>query len=196
MGTSAIWALLLLGLGLMFLMAEIFLPSGGILAITTFVLLVMALLSAWAAWGQSNPMAWWAFLAATLFLVPTTMAFAFQLLPRTRFGKRILLEAPTSEEVTPYAAETAHLESLRGQIGVTASLLNPGGLVTIAGERLHAVSEGLMLDAGTPVEIVAVRGTRVVVRPTTSPSPRSDQPGEGAKKDHSLDPLDFEIPNS
>lgn len=194
MDAYAIWAFLLLGVGLLILLAEIFLPSGGILAAITVCVLALALWFAWVAWGKSHPAVWWSFFGVTLFLVPCTVLLGFYWLPYTPLGRKILLEAPQAEDVAPYANEVARLERQIGRIGRTASQLNPGGFVTIDGERLHAFTEGLMVAAGTDVEIVAVRGSRVVVRPVTSTPPR--QTPLVAETEASPEPstLDFEIP--
>jgi hypothetical protein len=37
----------------------------------------------------------------------------------------------------------------------------------VNGERLHAISDGLMIEPDTEVVVVAVQGTRVHVRPLT-----------------------------
>jgi hypothetical protein len=96
-------------------------------------------------------------------------------LPQTKAGKRALLEAPELASVEPFQEETARLRSMIGQFGTTLSLLNPGGLVQIHQERLHATSEGEIIDPKTSVEIIDVRGTRIVVRPgKPSVSPPKD----------------------
>jgi membrane-bound serine protease (ClpP class) len=194
MDAYAIWAFLLLGVGLLILLAEIFLPSGGILGGITVVVLALALWFAWAAWGKSHPAVWWSFFGVTLFLVPCTVLLGLYWLPYTPLGRKILLEAPQAEDVAPYANEVARLERQIGRIGRTASQLNPGGFVTIDGERLHAFTEGLMVAAGTDVEIVAVRGSRVVVRPVTSASPRQSAAILETESLPESATLDFEIP--
>ena len=96
------------------------------------------------------------------------------ILPQTEFGKQVLLEAPDLEEVTPYQEEQRQLQRLVGHVGKTLTLLNPGGLVLVDGTRQHCESEGNMLEAGVPVEVIAVKGNRVVVRPVISLGPRND----------------------
>jgi membrane-bound serine protease (ClpP class) len=137
---------------------------------------------------------WWSFFGVTLFLVPCTVLLGFYWLPHTPLGRQILLEAPQAEDVAPYANEVARLERQIGRIGRTASQLNPGGFVTVDGERLHAFTEGLMVATGTDVEIVAVRGSRVVVRPVTSAPPRQTPVVVEAEAAPEPSTLDFEIP--
>ena len=188
MDSNAVFAILLLLAGIGILTAEVFIPSGGLLGVITFLTLVVSLVFAYRAWGTSNPNIFWAFCAALLVLVPSALCAAFYVLPRTPMGKRVLLEAPTSEEVTPFAKETRHLEDLVGQFGRTASPLVPGGLITIGHERLHAVTEGLIVESGQSVEVLEVRGSRLLVRPAEPP------PRTLGNKSETPSRLDFELP--
>lgn len=187
MNSYAIFAILLLFAGLAVLVAEVFIPSGGLLFCVTAVTLIASVSFAYAAWWQSNPPAFWAFCSFLLMMIPAVVIGAFSWLPRTRFGKKILLEAPDLEQVTPFAAETARLNQLIGKRGVTQTLLSPGGMVAIEGARHHAFTEGLLLDPGVEIEVVEVRGTRLVVRPPVNrPVAPLKSPDEES--------LDFEVP--
>lgn len=185
MDSYAVFAFLLLIAGILILAAEVFIPSGGLLFCVTAVTLTASVCCAYAAWWQSNPQAFWSFCGFLLMMVPAAVIGAFTLLPRTKFGKRILLDAPDLEQVTPFVKESARLAKLVGRRGTTQTLLNPGGIVLIDGERLHAFTDGLMAEPGTVVEVAEVRGTRLLVRISTKPlSANSPEPA----------PLDFEIP--
>ena len=74
------------------------------------------------------------------------------------------------------------------------TLLNPGGLVLVDGTRQHCESEGILLAAGSPVEIVAVKGNRVVVRPVDESS--DETPGRPRERLRGETPLDFDLPQS
>ena len=71
-------------------------------------------------------------------------------------------------------------------------MLNPSGFVTLDGERLHAVSEGLVIDSGTSVEIIGVQGNRVVVRPGEPPANVSSDSNSSSSQPSSR--LDFDFP--
>jgi membrane-bound ClpP family serine protease len=96
------------------------------------------------------------------------------------------------DEVTPYQEEARQLMRLVGHIGKTLTMLNPGGLVEVDGTRQHCESEGMLLEAGTPVEIVAVKGNSVVVRPVEHSPKETDAPNQRRKSDDNS--LDFELP--
>lgn len=194
------FAILLLLVGFVLIVAEVFLPSGGMILILCAISFLASFWCATKAWYGSHPFAYGLYLSSLVVLIPTVIVGAFQVFPRTKFGRN-LIAAPTLEEVTPYAEERARLSQYVGQIGRTLTPLTPGGLVTIEGERLHAFSEGVLIDRDQPVEIVAVRGTRVLVR--EAPAERGDKdPRAGqnridlARNDEAAPdaPLDFTFP--
>lgn len=161
-----VFVLLLAGFGLM--VAELFLPSGGIIALMCVGCFAASIYYAYQAWWENYPFYWWTYIASLIVLIPLSIAGAFQLLTRTSLGNNILLAAPTSEEVTPYRSEEQYLSGFVGKQGTAISPLLPGGMVKVDGERLHAFTEGLVIVSGTPVVVVDVRGTRVVVEPVES----------------------------
>lgn len=186
-------ALLLLGLGL--IVCEVFIPSAGLIAAFATLCFAGSIVFAWSAWWYASPAYFTIYAIALLVLIPSALSGAFYLLPRTEFGRQVLLEAPDLEEVTPYQEEQRRLQKLVGHVGKTLTLLNPGGLVQVEGTRQHCESEGLLLEAGTPVEVVAVKGNRVVVRPV---EPHGDSSNRGPKLSSAADerPLDFDLPQS
>ncbi|MBI2946092.1 MAG: NfeD family protein [Verrucomicrobia bacterium] len=58
---------------------------------------------------------------------------------------------------------------LLNQTGVTHTNLRPSGTAVINGRRVDVVTEGSMIDRGTPVRVIAVEGLRVVVRAIENP---------------------------
>ena len=192
MDSNAVFAILLLIVGLAILLAEVFVPSGGLLGVITFISLIVSLMFAYRAWGTTHPNIFGVFCVLLLLLVPTVISIGFYMLPRTSFGKKVLLNAPDSKDLTPYSEESSRLEKLVGQFGTALSMLNPGGLVSLGGRRLHALSEGLGVEPGASVEVVAVRGTSVVVRPGNPPEPASEsQEGETSE---AASTIDFDFP--
>ncbi len=183
------YALLLMVLGIALIIAEVFLPSGGGLTVASVLSVIAAIVFGWRAWGTSHPGRFWVFVSLATLSLPTLFLVALYFLPKTPFGKKLLLEAPQLEEVTPYAHEHARLRKFVGQSAEVLTLMAPGGIVAIDGERFHAESEGLMIESGRIVEVVDVRGNRLVVRETTidkSSQPKLAQ--EGTDR-----PLDFDL---
>jgi membrane-bound ClpP family serine protease len=190
---SGYLAILLLLVGLALIVCEVFIPSAGLIAAFATLCIAGSIASAWSAWWYTNPTYFLFYAIALVALLPSAIGGAFYVLPRTAFGRKVLLEAPDLDEVTPYQEEQRQLMKLVGHIGKTVTLLNPGGLVEVDGTRQHCESEGLLLEAGTPVEIVAVKGIRVVVRPVEHPP--KDVPDQQRQKPPS-DSLDFDVPQS
>ncbi|HUG89288.1 MAG TPA: NfeD family protein [Planctomycetaceae bacterium] len=199
MGYQELAAFGLLILGLALIVAEICIPSGGLITIFSVCCFLGSGWFAWQAWAQSSPGIWWTYVAGVIVLVPLTLGLALYILPRTSFGKRILLEAPTLDEVTPYQHEQQRLAQLIGKTGRTLTLLNPGGLVLVEGERMHAETRGLLLDPGVAVKVVAVKGNRIVIQPLPAGQPQERAPSDGEQPMQTAadePPLDFDFPQS
>jgi membrane-bound ClpP family serine protease len=58
----------------------------------------------------------------------------------------------------------AEKPELLHQIGTTHTPLRPSGTAVINGKRVDVVTEGGMIERGTPIKVVAIEGMRVVVR--------------------------------
>ena len=159
----------------------------------TVLSLLVSLVFAYKAWGTSHPNVFWAFCLMLLLLVPTVIGFGFYMLPRTSLGKKVLLEAPEAEDLTPYLEESRRLEKLVGRFGTAISMLNPGGLVNVDGQRLHACSDGLTIGSGESVEVTDVRGSRIVVKPGSPPASEPDSP-ERLSENRDPSTLDFDFP--
>ena len=56
------------------------------------------------------------------------------------------------------------LSGLINQTGSAYTILRPSGKATIGDQRVDVVTEGAMIDKGTPIRVVTVEGNRVVVR--------------------------------
>ena len=204
-------AILMLFVGLVLVIAEFFIPSGGLIAILATVCLAVAIWAAYEAWWETNRSVWWSFLLTVVLLTPLSIGGAFFLIQRTSLGNHVLLRAPSLDEVTPYSAEEERLRATLGKRGKTVSLLNPGGMVSIDGERFHCECPGMLIEAGNDVEVTDVKGNRLVVIPVTDlPEARdndslasSDSRHESSSRipndneqESEATPLDFDIPQS
>lgn len=158
-----VFVLLFAGLALIF--AEVFLPSGGIIAVMCVACFGGSLYYANQAWAESNPTYWWSYVGSLLIIIPAAVIACFKILTNTSLGNHILLTAPKRESITPYQEEVQRLNALIGQRGKALNLMTPGGIVLVKGERLHATADGLMIEPQTDVEIVGLQGNRVIVRP-------------------------------
>lgn len=172
--TLGAWAVVLLVLGLMVLVAEVFIPSGGLLMVVTAGTLVGSLICAWLAWWPARPAMFWGFLSTVVGLIPVTVVWAFWVWPSTAIGRRALLEGPTAEQLDAFHDEAVKFAGYVGQVGTTATVLNPAGMLELGTERLHCQSEGTLVEAGVSVVVVRTTHNLVIVRPTR------ESPGTGA----------------
>lgn len=185
MDMPAILAILLLLVGLALLVAEFFIPSGGLILVLALISVVGSVVFAVQAWWTDSPVVFWSFIGSIVVLVPTSVFGAAHILPKTAWGRRLMLPPPSAEEITGFQDELERLHLLVGSVGRTTTTLNPGGMLEIDGERLHCEGDGMMLESGEFVEVVAVRGNRLQVRLTDRRG--NDRPAGGEEP-----PLDFE----
>ena len=159
---------LLLIIGLVLVVAEIFFVSMGALGAGAALTLLTAVVLAFTHHGQ---VVGFLFLTAAAIGAPVVAYFALKALPNTRLGQQLLLAGPNREDVTRAAAEP-DLERYRDQTGVTESVLRPAGIARIAGRRVDVISRGEMIEAGIAVRVINIEGNRVVVAATESkPNP-------------------------
>jgi membrane-bound ClpP family serine protease len=196
-------ALLLAVMGFVLILAELFIPSGGLITVGCIVCFVSSIWFAYRGWWQSSQGIFWTFSTSLLVGIPLFLLGLLRLLETTRLGDRILLAAPKPEDVTPHLAFEQRLQKLVGRKGRTMSMLNPGGIVMVDNERLHAFTEGVLVDPNEWVEVLEVRGARVLVKRTAAPvlppieadTPAAAPPASGEKLASDA-PLDFDLPQS
>jgi membrane-bound ClpP family serine protease len=167
------WAMILMLLGIALAALEIFVPSGGVIGF----LAIVAVLTAVSLAFYRGPWYGLSFLGTAVVALPAVLITALRYWPETAMGRRILLDVPQSDEVLPEDNERRVLKSLVGRVGQAKSLMLPSGAVSIDGRLIDALSEGMAIEKGQWVQVIEVRGTRVVVRPTDKPpGPVADDP--------------------
>jgi membrane-bound serine protease (ClpP class) len=162
------WSALLLLLGLLLVMVEVFIPSGGVLGFLSITSLVAGVILAFYHRGAEVG---FLFLTVTAVALPVTLMMAFRWWPKTPMGRRILLDVPTSEEVLPDSPERRWLRQMVGRVGVAKSLMLPSGAIEVDGHTIDALTEGTPIEAGQRVRVIAVRGNRVLVRVADEAAP-------------------------
>ena len=80
--------------------------------------------------------------------------------PRSKVGQRMILQETLQAAHTSPGANT----ELVGREGVAQTVLRPAGIGQIDGKRLDVVSESDMIERGSPIKVVAVEGSRILVR--------------------------------
>jgi membrane-bound serine protease (ClpP class) len=141
--------------GLILLLAEILLPSHGVLGLLGVVALVTGVGACFAV----SQAAGLASAIGVVVLMPIAVALWVKVWPHTYAGKRLILG--------PTAGRTAQVRSSQveiGQIGTVVSELRPGGVCEFGAERVESRCERGTIPAGQRVEVVAVIDGRPLVR--------------------------------
>lgn len=161
--------LLLVGAGVILLALELLVvPGFGIVGILGIIAIVASLVL-----SMIGPGAAPTFVLAAVTRVVLSVALALlasllllRLLPRLPFGRRLILQRGLSSG-EGYASAPESDARLLGKTGLTSSPLRPAGIAEIDGQRVDVVSEGELIDAGQPIEVIRVDGNRIVVRGIT-----------------------------
>jgi membrane-bound serine protease (ClpP class) len=176
------WAILLLLIGFALVVLEVFIPSGGIIAILSGVALVAALVMAFQESATTGPMTGFIFAVVTVVAVPSIIGLAFKIWPKTPMGKAFLGDLPTEADVLPEESRRV----LVGHVGIARTKMLPSGAVEIDGQMIDAVTQGQAIEPGTYVVVAEVRANRVVVRPAG----KDQRPGHQNPNDLLSRPID------
>jgi membrane-bound serine protease (ClpP class) len=158
--------ILLVGSGLVLLVAEIFVIPGfgvaGVLGIAALLSgLSLSLIGGGATWDFMLKAVGRVIFSLLLALIGSLVLLRF--LPRLPFGKRLILETGlTAGE--GYASPPETDRSWLGKGGTTVSPLHPSGIADVQGERVDVVSDGEFIEAGAQIVVSRVDGNRIVVR--------------------------------
>lgn len=176
------WGLLIILLGLLLLVLEVFVPSGtlGFLALAAIVVGVVMVFYAPESEG-GGMMSGILTMVALLVLLPIIIGYIVSWWPHSPIGRRLTLGAPTDAESTLASLpEIVELDQYKGQIGRTLSPHQPSGVVEVQGRRMDSTTEGLFIDADRMVRVYDVREGRLYVRPL-NPDELADLPEDLAK---------------
>lgn len=181
-GLSGMEDVVLIVIGLLLLLLEIFvLPGFGIAGISGILLMTWGLLQAMTLRYPGNPgelpgldqVANLGPAVTNLGLAVVGSVLCAALLLRnlnekSRLGGKLIL----ASNLTPAAADAQVLElkQLIGLSGRTLTPLSPSGTVQVQGRSFDAVSDGSYLDPETTVTVMEVRNHRLVVSPPEVPA--------------------------
>lgn len=155
-------ALLLLIGGLLAVVAEMFLPSAGILGIVAATLIISSVVVGFVDGLASGAI----ILGMAVVSLPLLLGFMVKVWPYTPLGKRILLGEIKAEDVLPNSSHyQKRSQQLEGRIGVAKTKMLPSGIVVVDDEKYDAVSQGFAIEQGDTVKVVKVKENRLYVEP-------------------------------
>ncbi len=152
----------LLGAALALGIAELFVPTAGVLAVATGCCAVASVVC----FFMHGPLWGLAALLAYSAGAPFVIVFGFKLWTRTPLARRMVLGSIDGERPAAAAAPASAPDAPAiGSDGTAETALRPVGWIRIGDRRLEAVAELGMIDAGTPVSVIESGASRIVVRP-------------------------------
>ena len=84
--------------------------------------------------------------------------------PSTPIGRRILIQpADSPDDVLPHSQYLNEIHEAIGQLGFAKTKMLPSGTVMVNGIKFDALSDGLPIDEGEAIKVVAVKGNRILV---------------------------------
>ena len=141
------------------IIAEIFIPSVGIISLFA----TAAFIAGITIFFKYSMTAGVVGVIIAIFMIPAVLTFAYKLLPKTRFGKTVIL-SPPQREMGDAIPDTDNLKEMMGQTGVVITPLRPVGMCDFAGKRLECVAESGYVENETNVQVIRVEGTQLTVR--------------------------------
>lgn len=147
--------LILQFVGILVIMAEALLPSGGILAVIAAGLLGYSIYTVFSAISFEAGMM---IVLADIIILPIAALFGLKMLARSPLSLQSSLRK--SEGVVSYDEA---LTDLAGKEGVSLTNLRPSGTARIDGKRIDVVTRGDYIEKGETVSVLKVEGSRVVV---------------------------------
>ena len=169
LGLVEVWEIALFIVGVMLILAEIFvIPGFGIAGVSGIILVITSLVVSlvgnvgfdFPPIPSLTPAV--ATVAVTMALLVMTMFVMGRFLPKTERFNRLVL-APELSSATGYTSAETHSEFL-GHVGRTLTPLRPSGAVDLDGARVDVIPAGEFIAQGEQVKVVSVRGSRVEVR--------------------------------
>lgn len=156
MMSSLILPIILQLIGVLVLITEIIIPSGGILGIITIGLMGYSL---YLVFTTISTFAGMVFVIADIIMFPIVL-FA---------GIKLLVKSPATlktslSKTDGYSSQPEELLAFIGLTGTVVTDLRPAGTAMINNRRVDVVSRGEYIDKGSEIAVLAVEGNRVVVK--------------------------------
>jgi len=141
------------------IIAEVFVPSGGLISICALA----CLLGGVGIFFHHSYTAGWIGIVIALVMIPIVLIIAYRMFPKTRFGKSVTLTPPQRQKGDAIP-DTSELKKLMDKDGLVLTPLRPVGMCDFSGERVECVAESGYVDKGKKVKVIHVEGTQLTVR--------------------------------
>jgi membrane-bound ClpP family serine protease len=179
------YAIVLFLIGLLLLLIDLFVPTGGILIVCGACCAALSVFFAF----RSSTNTGLIFLLMVLGAIPVLSYFFLKAWPHTPVGKRVTLAPPKQPEVS----KNDELRSLIGTVVVNRWALIPTGQIQIGHRRYNAMSfDGKIIEVQARVKVIDIHERLLVVSQTTEPlSDPNSVSTKVAEAHQPVDPLDI-----
>jgi membrane-bound serine protease (ClpP class) len=161
MNDSLFFPIVLQLVGVVVIIAEIILPSGGILSIAALGVFGYSL---FIVFNEISMIIGFSFVAADLILIPVLVIVGLKLLARSPITLRQTLSRKEG-----VSSQSSELESYVGRQGNALTDLRPTGIAVINGKRVDVVTRGEYLEKDSAIIVSAVTGNQIIVRKKDEP---------------------------
>jgi membrane-bound serine protease (ClpP class) len=142
--------------GVIIIIAEIFLPSGGLLSLMAAGLFGYSL---FIVFHDISTLVGTYFVLADLIIIPVLVAVGLKILARSSATLRETLSSDSG-----VVSQSPELKSFVGREGKSVTALHPGGTAINDGKRLDVVSRGEYIDKDSNLIVVEATGNQIIVR--------------------------------
>jgi len=143
-------------IGILVIIAEIILPSGGLLTVLAVGIFGYSL---YVVFTQISSMAGTIFLALDVVMVPALVIVGLKMLAKSPVTLRTTLSS--ADGVT---SQNPEMEQYMGKRGKAMSNLRPAGAALIEGKRVDVVTRGEYIEKETAITVQSVTANQVIVR--------------------------------
>ena len=155
MSDSLLLLVILQLVGVAVVIAEIILPSGGILSIAALSVFGYSL---YIAFSDISKSVGFAFVAGDLVLIPILVIVGLKLLARSPVTLRRTLSRREG-----VSSQSPELDRYLDMQGTAATNLRPAGMAIIDGKRVDVVTRGEYIEKDATIVVTAVTGNQIIV---------------------------------
>ena len=141
------------------IIAEVFVPSGGLISICALACLIGGI----AIFFNYSIILGWVGIITAMAMIPTMVIIAYKMFPKTKFGKSVML-TPSQRKKGEGIPDAEQLEDLLGREGLVISPLRPVGMCDFSGRRVECVAESGYVVKDAMVRVIHAEGRKLTVR--------------------------------
>jgi len=142
--------------GVLIIIAEVILPSGGLLSLLAAGVIGYSL---YFVFDSVSIEAGMMFVLGDVIILPISVIIGLKFLAKS--PATLKTELSSGDGVTSQVPE---LEEFMGQKGKSLSILRPSGSARINGKRLDVVSRGEYIDKDKKIIVISVTGNQIIVK--------------------------------